>query len=54
VSACPRRTYARRYADDQRLAFGTGKAGDLAAFTSAIVLAIIALFIGFEKPGLAI
>ena len=42
-------TYSRRYADDQRLAFGTGKLGDLAAFTSAIVLAIIALFIGFES-----
>jgi cation diffusion facilitator family transporter len=42
-------TYSRRYADDQRLAFGTGKLGDLAAFTSAIVLAIIALFIGYES-----
>src|SRR5262245_21788485 len=42
-------TYSRRYADDERLAFGTGKLGDLAAFTSAIVLAIIALFIGYES-----
>jgi cation diffusion facilitator family transporter len=42
-------TYSRRYADDERLAFGTGKLGDLAAFTSAIVLAMIALLIGFES-----
>src|SRR6476469_3585986 len=42
-------TYSRRYADDERLAFGTGKLGDLAAFTSAIILAIIALFIGYES-----
>jgi len=42
-------TYSRRYAHDQRLAFGTGKLGDLAAFSSAIVLAIIALFIGYES-----
>jgi cation diffusion facilitator family transporter len=42
-------TYSRRYADDERLTFGTGKLGDLAAFTSAIVLAMIALFIGYES-----
>ncbi len=42
-------TYARRYAFDERLAFGTGKLGDLAAFTSAIALAMIALFIGYES-----
>ncbi len=42
-------TYSRRYARDERLAFGTGKLGDLAAFTSAIVLAIIATFIGYES-----
>jgi cation diffusion facilitator family transporter len=41
--------YSRRYADDERLTFGTGKLGDLAAFTSAIVLAMIALFIGYES-----
>lgn len=41
--------YSRRYADDVRLTFGTGKFGDLAAFTSAIVLAIIALLIGYES-----
>jgi cation diffusion facilitator family transporter len=42
-------TYSRRYAQDDRLAFGTGKLGDLAAFSSAIVLAIIALLIGYES-----
>ncbi len=42
-------TYARRYASHHRLAFGTGKVGDLAAFTSAIALAMIALLIGYES-----
>ncbi|HEX9139080.1 MAG TPA: CDF family Co(II)/Ni(II) efflux transporter DmeF [Steroidobacteraceae bacterium] len=41
-------TYARRHAADGRFVFGTGKLGDLAGFTSAIVLAMIALLIGFE------
>jgi cation diffusion facilitator family transporter len=41
-------TFARRYAQDQRFTFGTGKLGDLAGFTSAIVLAMIALLIGYE------
>jgi cation diffusion facilitator family transporter len=40
--------YARRHATDARFTFGTGKLGDLAGFTSAIVLAMIALLIGFE------
>lgn len=40
--------YARRHADDARFSFGTGKLGDLAGFTSAIVLAMIALLIGYE------
>ena len=42
-------TYRRRYASHDRLAFGTGKLGDLAAFTSAIALAMIALLIGYES-----
>ena len=42
-------TYARRHAHDPRFTFGTGKLGDLAAFTSAIVLAMIALLIGWES-----
>jgi cation diffusion facilitator family transporter len=41
-------TYARRHATDHRFVFGTGKLGDLAGFASAIVLAVIALFIGYE------
>ena len=42
-------TYSRRYARDDRFVFGTGKLGDLAAFTSAIALAMIALLIGYES-----
>jgi cation diffusion facilitator family transporter len=42
-------TYARRYADDERFTFGTGKLGDLAGYTSAIILAMIALLIGYES-----
>ncbi len=41
--------YARRHARDERFAFGTGKLGDLAAFASAIVLAMIALLIGWDS-----
>jgi len=41
-------TYARNHADDPRFTFGTGKLGDLAGFTSAIILAMIALLIGYE------
>lgn len=42
-------TYARKHADDPRFTFGTGKLGDLAGFTSAIILAMIALLIGYES-----
>ena len=42
-------TFSRRYAHDARFSFGTGKLGDLAGFTSAIVLAMIALLIGYES-----
>src|SRR5277367_6584002 len=41
-------SYARRHADDDRFSFGTGKLGDLAGFSSAIILAMIALLIGYE------
>jgi cation diffusion facilitator family transporter len=41
-------SYARRHANDPRFVFGTGKLGDLAGFTSALVLTIIALMIGYE------
>jgi cation diffusion facilitator family transporter len=43
--------YARNHARDPRFAFGTGKLGDLAGFTSAIVLAMISLLIGYESVG---
>ena len=42
-------SYARRHANDARFTFGTGKLGDLAGFTSAIILAMIALLIGYES-----
>ena len=41
-------TYARRHASDERFVFGTGKLGELAGFSSAIILAMIALLIGYE------
>jgi cation diffusion facilitator family transporter len=41
--------YARKHAGNPRFSFGTGKLGDLAAFASAIVLALIALLIGWES-----
>ena len=44
IAACAY-AYARRHARDERFAFGTGKLGELAAFSSAIALAMIALLI---------
>lgn len=44
-------SYARRHAMDPRYTFGTGKLGDLAGFTSAIILAMIAILIGYESVG---
>lgn len=41
--------FARAHAHDARFSFGTGKLGELAAFSSAIILAMIALFIGYES-----
>jgi len=43
--------FARRKARDSRYVFGTGKVGDLAGFTSAVILAGIACLIGFESFG---
>ncbi|MDP3750161.1 MAG: CDF family Co(II)/Ni(II) efflux transporter DmeF [Phenylobacterium sp.] len=40
---------ARRFADDARFSFGTGKLGYLAGFANASVLAVTALFIAFES-----
>lgn len=42
-------SYARRHAHDARFTFGTGKLGDLAGFASAIILAMIAILIGYES-----
>lgn len=41
--------FARRHADDPAFTFGTGKVGDLAGFASAVVLALVALLIGWES-----
>lgn len=41
--------FARTHAHDSRFAFGTGKLGELAAFSSAIILAMIALMIGYQS-----
>jgi cation diffusion facilitator family transporter len=41
-------TFARKYAFDANFTFGTGKFGDLAGYSSAIVLAMIALLIAYE------
>jgi cation diffusion facilitator family transporter len=41
--------FARRHADNPRFSFGTGKVGDLGGFTSAIVLALVALIMAFES-----
>jgi cation diffusion facilitator family transporter len=41
--------YARRQARSSRFAFGTGKFGDLAAFSSAIILGMIAVQIAYES-----
>ncbi|HEX5211203.1 MAG TPA: CDF family Co(II)/Ni(II) efflux transporter DmeF, partial [Pseudolabrys sp.] len=40
--------FARRHAQDPRFTFGTGKMGELAAFCSAVILALIAAAIGYE------
>lgn len=44
-------TYARKHADNSNFTFSTGKLGDLAGFTSAIILAMIALLIAYESVG---
>ena len=40
---------ARRLAHDARFTFGTAKLGDLAGFASALILAIVAVQIGYES-----
>jgi cation diffusion facilitator family transporter len=41
--------FARRHAQNDRYSFGTGKVGDLAGFTSALLLAVVAVWIGIES-----
>jgi cation diffusion facilitator family transporter len=41
--------FARQQAGNSRFAFGTGKFGDLAAFASAIILAMIAVQVAYES-----
>ena len=42
-------SYARRHAANTSYAFGTGKVGDLAAYTSAIMLAVVAFLMAAES-----
>src|SRR5215813_3726321 len=41
--------FARRHAHDPRFSFGTGKLGELAGFSSAVILGIVALLIAYES-----
>jgi cation diffusion facilitator family transporter len=41
--------FAERQAENDRFSFGTGKFGDLGAYTSAVVLAIVAIGIAWES-----
>ena len=41
-------SYARGSASSPKFVFGTGKVGELAAYTSAIILAITALYILYD------
>ncbi len=41
--------YARLHARDPVFAFGTGKVGELAGFSSAVALGLVSLFIGYES-----
>src|SRR5882724_11041996 len=40
---------ARRHANNRRFSFGSGKFGDLAGFSSALVLGIVALVVAVES-----
>jgi cation diffusion facilitator family transporter len=41
--------YARKYAHDDQFSFGTGKVNSLAGYTSAVLLALFALIMGYES-----
>jgi cation diffusion facilitator family transporter len=42
-------SYARKHAHDPAFSFGTGKVGDLAGFASALILGLVAIWIGVES-----
>ncbi len=41
--------FARKHTHDPRFTFGAGKFGDLSAFTSAVILSLIAVFVAVES-----
>lgn len=41
--------FARRHVSDKRFSFGTGKIGELAGYSSALLLAVIALLMAYES-----
>jgi cation diffusion facilitator family transporter len=41
--------FSRRHAEDRRFTFGTGKMGPLAGYTSAVVLAVIAVLMALQS-----
>lgn len=41
--------FARKHAHNAQFTFGTGKLGELAAFASAMILAVVAVLIGYES-----
>jgi cation diffusion facilitator family transporter len=41
--------FARRHADNPRFTFGTGKVGELGGFSSAVVLAVVAIVMAAES-----
>lgn len=41
--------YARRHRDNAHFSFGTGKVGDLAGFSSALLLGVVALLMAWES-----
>jgi len=41
--------YARKYAENDQFSFGTGKVNSLAGYTSAVLLALFALIMGYES-----
>jgi cation diffusion facilitator family transporter len=43
--------YARKYAKDRKFSFGTGKVNALAGFSSAVLLVVFAVMMGWESVG---